>query len=183
MVEPGRKGNTLAGLQHQPGTGRQNAHAAVGADRHRRVGKPFVFVAVIQLDHEIPATAVDDVLRLAEMKVHRAVLILFGNEDLFRVGFGAVRVAEFAVADGEQEKADFAEVASAVVGNVPAQHTLANFVEFVSLLLPRLRRKVGKGWEVEAHLLDEAFVFPDKCVDLRSFQRIFLTFVALVSLS
>ena len=71
-----------------------------------------------------------------------------------------------AVAQRDQVEAFGIEVALAVIRNVPAESVIADFVVFMSLFLPLLRRKAEKRRKLKTMLLQSGFKLFDALVDL-----------------
>ena len=121
---PGSSVTLSPGSSFSRPAGRQLADDAVGRHHDLRLA---VDAAVgrrhEQLEHELAAAAVDDVLGLHHMPVHRRQLVLARDHDLFGVEHAraARQILGAAVAHGEQEQAEFVELALAVVGDVPAE--------------------------------------------------------------
>ena len=79
-----------------------------------------------------------------------------------------------AVADGDEGKAHLVKVAHAVVGDIPAQHTVANLVILMADLLPLLRREMAEGRQIAVVFFAHCLQFPEGFVDLGAFHECFL---------
>jgi len=94
---------------------------AVHNDLHVLVGKPFIFIGLVQLDHQVSAAAVDDILGLKPMKVHGSDLIFLDDHQLFRIGLGIfLGLLLIAVAGSDEEKTHLRKVAAAFLSLVLA---------------------------------------------------------------
>jgi hypothetical protein len=82
---------------------------AVYAIMDRRIGKALVLVCIIELDDEVSATSVDDVLHLAPMEMHRCFLQFFDYHNLLGIRFLVDTI--LAIPDGEEEEATTLEIA------------------------------------------------------------------------
>ena len=82
---------------------------AVYAIMDRRIGKALVLVGIIELDDEVSATSVDDVLHLAPMEMHRCFLQLLDYHNLLGIRFLVDTI--LAIPDGEEEEATTLEIA------------------------------------------------------------------------
>lgn len=98
---------------------------------HRRVRQPFP-LPVVQFDDQIPAAAVDDVLHLARMVVHRRELTFANVHDLLGIGFMPGASTRRTVAQGKQRQPGLQKIVRAKTGEIPAQPQRQN-------LLHRLR--------------------------------------------
>ena len=58
-----------------------------------------------------------------------------------------------------------------VIGDIPAQHMVADLIIFMPFFLPFLRGKVGKGRQLEPHLFDEFQILAHDFIDFRTFHR------------
>ena len=100
----------------------------------------FVRQAVVYADEAVAAAAVDDVLRLVPMEVIRGILPLFHVQQLLGVDLRILVLhGAVAIADGDERHSNLVKVAKAVIGNIPAEHTVADFIVLVTLFLPLLR--------------------------------------------
>jgi len=100
----------------------------------------FVRQAVVYADEAVAAAAVDDVLSFEPVEVIRGHLALFQIQQLLRVDLRIFfRLRAAAVADGDKREPEFVKVTEAVISNIPAEHTVADFIVLVTLFLPLLR--------------------------------------------
>ena len=77
------------------------------------------------------------------------ILPLFHIEQLFGVDLRILLLhGAVAVADGDERHTDFVKVAETVIGDVPAEHTVADFVVLVTFGFPFLRRKIAERRQV-----------------------------------
>ena len=125
--------------------GRNGVGSAVAVDSH--VGffaNGLVGQAVVDADEDI-AAAVDDVLGLVPMEMIWGILSLFHVQQLLGVDLW-ILVGHFAVAvaDRDERHTNLVEIAKAVIGNVPAEHTVADFIVFMPLGFPFFRREVAE---------------------------------------
>ena len=96
---------------------------------------------IIELDDEVAAAAVDDVLHLRPVVVHRRDLIFAHDHDLFGLGLGVtLRLLLVAVARGDEQQTDLGKIALTEISDVPAEHIVADLIAFMSLRRPVLRR-------------------------------------------
>ena len=103
---------------------------------------------------------------------------LFGIDLGILVGHGPV-----AVADGDQGEAELVEVAQAVIGDVPAQHAVPDFIVLVADVLPLLRGEVAEGRQIAVVLLAHGFQFLQGLVDLRTLHNVYSPFFIIFWLS
>ena len=73
------------------------------------------------------------------------ILSLFHVQQLLGVDLW-ILVGHFAVAvaDRDERHTNLVEIAKAVIGNVPAEHTVADFIVFMPLGFPFFRREVAE---------------------------------------
>ena len=76
---------------------------AVYATVNRSLGELLVLVGIVKLDDEVAATAIDDVLHLRPMEVHRRLLKLVHYHNL--LSLRSLIDTILAVSDGEEEEA------------------------------------------------------------------------------
>ena len=73
------------------------------------------------------------------------------------------------IADGNQREAHLIKVTHAVVGNVPAQAAVQNFVVFVALGFPLFRGKMAEGGQLTIVLFTHGFQLTQSFVNFRTF--------------
>ena len=135
----------------------------------------FIGKRIVDPDQHVTAAAVDDVLGLIPVEVVGGVLALLEVQQLFRVDLGIlVRHGAVAVADGNQGKAELVEIPKAVVGDIPAQHAVPDFIILVSDFLPLLRSEMAEGRQIAVLLLAHGLQLFQRFVDLRTFHGSFL---------
>ena len=141
-------------------------HFALPVDVALRVGHE-------ELQHQLAAAAIDDVLRLEVVAVHRADLVAARDHDLLGIELAAPlgQVAHQAVAHREQEQAELAELAAAVVGDVPAETRLQDSACLAAALAKLLDAPIGEGRQQEAEGADEIVRLLHDPVDFGTFHR------------
>ena len=163
----------LPGSQADLRAGGDRIGPAVGVDGH--IGDIVDFLvgkAVVHPDQAVAAAPVDDVLCLEPVEMVGGVLSLLEIQQLFRIDLGIlVGQAAVAVAERDEGKPQLVKIAHAVVGNVPAQHAVPDFIVLVPDILPLLGRKMAEGGEVAAIFLAHALHLFQSLVDLRTFHR------------
>ncbi len=147
--------------------GRFGVGDAVGDERHVVLAEAVVLVGGVETDHQPTAAAVDDVLGLAPVVVHRRHLIDAGDHRLLGVGprarSGAVGGA---VSEGEQEQAELIEPFLPEIGHVPSQAPIENLANPLRVLRPRVGSPMGERREEEPVAIEEADRVHDARVDL-----------------
>ena len=88
------------------------------------------------------------------------ILSLFHVQQLFGVDLW-ILVGHFAVAvaDRDERHTNLVKVAEAVIGNIPAEHTVADFVVFVSFCPPFFGRKIAERRQVAMLACAHGFKF------------------------
>ena len=100
------------------------------------------------------------------MEVHRGVLSLLDIEELFRISLGVLVQLQIPVAEGDKGEPHLVKIPHAIVGNVPPQHVVPDFVVFVPLLCPLLRRESTEGGQGKAVLPHHLLHLSQSGVDL-----------------
>lgn len=141
--------------------GRDSISSAIAMDSH--VGftvDGLVRQAVVNANEDVSAATVDDVLGLVPVEMIRGILPLLYIEQLLGVDLRILVLHRaVAVADGDERHTDLVKIAEAVIGDVPAEHTVADFVIFVSLGFPFFRCKVAERWKIAVLLRTHGFQF------------------------
>ena len=120
----------------------------------------FVRQAVVYADEAVAAAAVDDVLSFEPVEVIRGHLALFQIQQLLRVDLRIFfRLRAAAVADGDKREPEFVKVTEAVISNIPAEHTVADFIVLVTLFLPLLRGKIAERRQIALVFRAHGFKF------------------------
>ena len=173
VVQPLLDMDGFAGRQADLGAGRNGVGTVVGMDCDVGcVVDLLVGQAVVDTDEDIAAAAVNDILSLVPMEVVGRILAFLQVEQLFGVDLGVlVRHGAVAVADGNKRQTNLVKVAQTVVGDVPAQHTVADFVIFVADVFPFLGSEMTEGGQVAAVLFTHGFQFAQGAVDLGTFHK------------
>ena len=138
--------DALARRQARPCPGWDCVCPAVTVNRHvRYFVDGLIGQAVVYADEAVAAAAVDDVLSFEPVEVIRGHLALFQIQQLLRVDLRIFfRLRAAAVADGDKREPEFVKVTEAVISNIPAEHTVADFIVLVTLFLPLLRGKIAE---------------------------------------
>ncbi|MPM89133.1 hypothetical protein SDC9_136241 [bioreactor metagenome] len=106
------------------------------------------------------------------MEVHGRILPVFQIEQLFRIGLWiALPLGEVAVSNGHERESHLEKITYAVVGDIPAEHIVANLVELAALLRPVLGRPVAKRGQHEALLFRKRLHATDCGVDFGAFHN------------
>ena len=171
VVQPLLDVDGFAGRQADLGAGRDGVGTAVGMDRDVGcVVDLLVGQAVVDTDEDIAAAAVDDILSLIPVEMVGGVLTFFQEQQLLGVDLGVlVRHSAVAVADSDQGEAEFIKVAQTVVGNIPAQHALADFVILMALLLPLGWGEMAERRQGKLIFVHHCFQFLQCHIDLAAF--------------
>ena len=122
MVHVRVDGNALTGSQAHLGAGRNDHLSAVHMDMNViYLIKVLILCGIVYTDQNISAAAVDDVLHLGPVEVHRRILSFFDIQEFFRVGF-CIFVLHFQVSvpDRDQGEPDFIKITETVVCDIPA---------------------------------------------------------------
>ena len=94
------------------------------------------------------------------MEVIRGHLALFQIQQLLRVDLRIFfRLRAAAVADGDKREPEFVKVTEAVISNIPAEHTVADFIVLVTLFLPLLRGKIAERRQIALVFRAHGFKF------------------------
>ena len=129
---------------------------SVDCERHVRSREILLLVRIVDLDEQVAAAAVDDVLHLAPMEVIGRDLPFLDDQQLLGVGLHVLHlVIEVAVAEREHEEPDLLVVARTEVRDVPAEHVVADLVVVVSLRRPVRRTPVRERRQLKLHVLDK----------------------------
>ena len=97
--------DALPGMQDDLPARLHHVLYAVDAVMNWRVGKLLVLVRIIEFDYQVATSTIDDIFHFGPMEVHRSLLILLHNHNLLGIGFLIDTI--LAVADGEEEEADW----------------------------------------------------------------------------
>ena len=126
--------NALTRRQAHLRSGRNGVGSAIAVDGH--VGfavDGLVGQTVVDADQDVAAAAIDNILRFIPMEMIRGILPLFHVEQFLSVDFRVLVLhGAVAVADGDKRHTDLVKVAKTVIGNIPAKHTVTDFVIFMS---------------------------------------------------
>jgi len=140
--------------------------AAVTAHEHRGVETLLgLRISVVQVEDSGAAAAHDDILHLVPVEMHRGDLSGHAHHDLLGVYLGVLRVLHVAVAQGDERQPLVFEVAFAVVGDVPAEHVVADLVPLMVFVGPFLRGKGQVGRDAEPVLIKQGLELLDGGVD------------------
>ena len=128
----------------------------------------LVGVGIVNTDQDVAAAPVDDVLGLVPMEMIGRILALLQVQELLRIDLGIFLLhLLMAVPDGNQGEAHLLKIAHAVVGDVPAQAAIPDFVIFVALGFPFFGSKMAEGGQIAVIFLTNRFQFLQSLVDLR----------------
>jgi hypothetical protein len=106
------------------------------------------------------------------MEVVGGVLTLLQEQQLFSIDLGIlVRHSAVAVTDGDEGEAHLVEIAHAIVGDIPAQASLADFVILMALVLPLLGSKMAEGGQVAVVLFTGCFQLFQSLVDFGTLHK------------
>ncbi|MNR33983.1 hypothetical protein D3C85_1517120 [compost metagenome] len=104
---------------------------------------------VPQLNNQISAAAIDDVLAFTPVEMHRRDLAVADVHDFFRVAFFVRHAVRRPVAQGEQGQSLSGKAIAAEGGHIPAEFEIEHFAPGVMIELPPLgRREAGKRRKV-----------------------------------
>ena len=158
VIEIGRKGDALAGREDDGIPGTHSAAHAVCANQDGTVGQLSVICRIVEPDHEVASSAVDDVLGLGPVEMHGCDLIRVDNHDLLRIDLAplASEVIGSAVTQGEEEKAKVVVVTLPKICDIPAQAIVDDLANLQALGSPFLGAPIGKGRQVERSLSENA---------------------------
>ena len=153
--------DALARRQARPCPGWDCVCPAVTVNRHvRYFVDGLIGQAVVYADEAVAAAAVDDVLSFEPVEVIRGHLALFQIQQLLRVDLRIFfRLRAAAVADGDKREPEFVKVTEAVISNIPAEHTVADFIVLVTLFLPLLRGKIAERRQIALVFRAHGFKF------------------------
>ena len=154
--------------------GRDGVSTAVGMDGDVGfVVNFFVGQAVVHLNQHIAAAHIDDILGFVPVEMVGRILALFQVQQLFGVDLG-VLVAHLlvAVAQGNQGEAHLVKVTQTVVGDVPAQHAVADFVILMADFLPLFRSEMAERRQLAAVLFAHSLQLFQCFVDFGSFHEL-----------
>src|SRR5262249_29142556 len=110
-----------------------------------------------QLEHQRAAAAVDDVLRLDVVAVHRGHLVSPGDHDLLGIKLAAPlgEVADDAAPDPEKEQPQPVELSLAVIPDFPPEPGFQNGAGLALPLLELIDAPIGEGRQEVAERADE----------------------------
>ncbi|MPN15160.1 hypothetical protein SDC9_162489 [bioreactor metagenome] len=123
---------------------------------------------VVELHKHHAAAAVDDVLGLAVVAVHRQTLPIQNRNQLLRIWGADGSVMQAAVTNRKQHVANLRKIAHAIVGHIPTQHNLLHPARQIAFFAPILQRPIRKGRQRAARLVDQAFCPGNMSFYLRS---------------
>ena len=153
--------DALARRQARPCPGWDCVCPAVTVNRHvRYFVDGLIGQTVVYANQDVRAAAVDDVLSFEPVEVIRGHLALFQIQQLLRVDLRIFfRLRAAAVADGDKREPEFVKVTEAVISNIPAEHTGADFIVLVTLFLPLLRGKIAERRQIALVFRAHGFKF------------------------
>ncbi|CDB88334.1 putative tetratricopeptide repeat containing protein [Firmicutes bacterium CAG:170] len=153
--------DALARRQARPCPGWDCVCPAVTVNRHvRYFVDGLIGQTVVYANQDVRAAAVDDVLSFEPVEVIRGHLALFQIQQLLRVDLRIFfRLRAAAVADGDKREPEFVKVTEAVISNIPAEHTVADFIVLVTLFLPLLRGKIAERRQIALVFRAHGFKF------------------------
>ena len=153
--------DALARRQARPCPGWDCVCPAVTVNRHvRYFVDGLIGQTVVYANQDVRAAAVDDVLSFEPVEVIRGHLALFQIQQLLRVDLRIFfRLRAAAVADGDKREPEFVKVTVAVISNIPAEHTVADFIVLVTLFLPLLRGKIAERRQIALVFRAHGFKF------------------------
>ena len=163
--------DALARRQARPCPGWDCVCPAVTVNRHvRYFVDGLIGQTVVYANQDVRAAAVDDVLSFEPVEVIRGHLALFQIQQLLRVDLRIFfRLRAAAVADGDKREPEFVKVTEAVISNIPAEHTVADFVVFMPLGFPLFGREIAERRQVAVLQCARGFKLLQSLVDLRTF--------------
>ena len=153
--------DALARRQARPCPGWDCVCPAVTVNRHvRYFVDGLIGQTVVYANQDVRAAAVDDVLSFEPVEVIRGHLALFQIQQLLRVDLRIFfRLRAAAVADGDKREPEFVKVTEAVISNIPAEHTVADFIVLVTRFLPLLRDKIAERRQIALVFRAHGFKF------------------------
>ena len=153
--------DALARRQARPCPGWDCVCPAVTVNRHvRYFVDGLIGQTVVYANQDVRAAAVDDVFSFEPAEVIRGHLALFQIQQLLRVDLRIFfRLRAAAVADGDKRESEFVKVTEAVISNIPAEHTVADFIVLVTLFLPLLRGKIAERRQIALVFRAHGFKF------------------------
>ena len=139
--------------------GRHCVSASVGMYRHiGLIIDLFIFQRIVHTDQHVAATAVDDILCLKPVEMIRRILTFLQVQKLLCIYLGIfVRHGTIAVTNGDQGKSHLVKISHAVVGDIPTQHTITDFIVLVTDTLPLLWGKMTERWQIAVILFTHCF--------------------------
>ena len=81
MVKVLLHADTLSWMQDDSATRLHGMLYAIYAVMYLGIGKLLVLIGIIELNHQVSAASIDDVLHLGPMEVHRRLLVLLDNHN------------------------------------------------------------------------------------------------------
>jgi hypothetical protein len=146
--------DALSGGQSDLGARGDSIGAAICMDGDGRfIVNGLVRMGVVHPDEYIAAAPIDDILSFEPMEVIGGILAFLQIKQLLgidlRILIGHIPVA---VTDGNQGKAELIKVAETIVGDIPTQAAVPDFVIFMSFFFPFPGRKMAEGRQIAAML-------------------------------
>ena len=127
-------------------------------------------LAVIQKDFDLQITtpAIDDILGLIVMVMHRRIHIIPHVDILLCIYLRVLWIVLIPIPKGNQRKPALVEVSEAEIRDIPSKHVVTDLIVLMILAFPVLRCKAAEGWQKTSVLLQHPFhLFYDR-IDFRS---------------
>lgn len=160
----GAKRDRLAGGNPSP----ESIHLDV--QRRACIGGSIVRRPIEENDHPAPAP-IDDVFPLGQMAMQGRSLSFGFDQYLLGVWFGVVRPVRASVPQGKESAAECFKRLASEIGDIPAEHAIANLRGFRPGLPPSIRRPVREGGERKGEFFEDDFRGGDCPVDSRARKR------------
>ena len=152
------------------GAGGNGIGTAVGVDSDVGfVVDRLIGIGIVDPDQNVAATTIDDVLGLVPVEMVGGILALFQVQELLSINLGVLVLhLLMAVANGDQGEAHLLEITHAIVGNVPAQAAIPDFVILMALGFPLFRSEMAEWRQIAVILLANSFQFLQSLVNFRT---------------
>ena len=163
--------DALTGSQLDLGACGHSERTAIHVDSNIRfIVNLLVGKRIVNTDQAVAAATVDNILGLEPMEMVGGILALLQIQKLFRIDLGVfLRHMAVAVADGDEGEAELVEISQTVVGDIPAQAAVPDFVVFMALGLPFGGGEMAERRQVAMILFAHGFQLFQRGIDLGTF--------------
>lgn len=169
MDQSWRNAKTAARIKSQYFTSVMTSRLTINVNGKITLRAPAIQCRLVKPDHDVPSAAIDNVLHLVAMKMQWWFLIFRIEDEFFRIILAGIVIGG-TIAQGKESAAKFVKVALAEVGDIPAEHAAADFLDILTFVFPVLHGPGGKGRQMKAYRSEDLFGCFNGLVDEGAFQ-------------